>query len=104
MQIPTRTETIAQARQRGDRIAGVLPIHYPRALLRAHGVQPVEIWAPPRQDPPRATRSSRPTRARVVRHGAALLLAGPGRDVDLILVPPHVRARCRGWVPCCSTS
>jgi len=87
MQIPSRTETIAQARARGDRIAGVLPIHYPRALLRAHGVQPVEVWAPPRQDPTAGNAHFQAYACAVVRHGAALLLAGPGRNVDLILVP-----------------
>jgi benzoyl-CoA reductase/2-hydroxyglutaryl-CoA dehydratase subunit BcrC/BadD/HgdB len=87
MQIPTRTDCVARARRRGDRIAGVLPIHYPRALLRAHRLQPVEIWAPPRQDPAAGNAHFQAYACAVVRHGAALLLAGPGRDVDLILVP-----------------
>jgi benzoyl-CoA reductase/2-hydroxyglutaryl-CoA dehydratase subunit BcrC/BadD/HgdB len=87
MQIPSRTESIARARERGDRIAGVLPIHYPRALLRAHGVQPIEIWAPPRQDPTAGNAQFQAYACAIVRHGAALLLAGPGRQVDLILVP-----------------
>lgn len=87
MRIPSRTEVIALARQRGDCVAGVLPIHYPRALLRAHGVQPVEIWAPPRQDPTAGNAHFQAYACAVVRHGAALLLDGPGRDVDLILVP-----------------
>jgi benzoyl-CoA reductase/2-hydroxyglutaryl-CoA dehydratase subunit BcrC/BadD/HgdB len=87
MPIPTRTETIARARQQGQRVAGVLPIHYPRALLRAHGVQPVEIWAPPNQDPTAGNALFQAYACAVARHGAALLLDGPGRDVDLILVP-----------------
>jgi len=87
MQIPTRTETIAAARERGDRIAGVLPIHYPRALLRAHGVHPIEVWAPPHQDPTAGNAQFQAYACAIVRHGAALLLAGPGRDVDVILVP-----------------
>jgi benzoyl-CoA reductase/2-hydroxyglutaryl-CoA dehydratase subunit BcrC/BadD/HgdB len=87
MQIPTRSAVIAEARQRSDRIAAVLPIHYPRALLRAHGVHPVEIWAPPRQDPTAGNALFQAYACAIVRHGAALLLDGPGRDVDLILVP-----------------
>jgi len=87
MQIPTRSEIMALARQRGDRIAGVLPIHYPRALLRAHGVHPIEVWAPPRQDPAAGNALFQAYACAVVRHGAALLLDGPGRDVDLVLVP-----------------
>ena len=87
MQIPSRKEAIAQARQRGERIAGVLPIHYPRALMRAHGVLPVEVWAPPGQDPSAGNAHFQAYACAIVRHGAALLLAGPGRDVDLILVP-----------------
>lgn len=87
MRIPSRAESIALARQRGDRIAGVLPIHYPRALLRAHGIQPVEIWAPPGQDPTAGNAHFQAYACAIIRHGAALLLAGPGQDVDLILVP-----------------
>jgi benzoyl-CoA reductase/2-hydroxyglutaryl-CoA dehydratase subunit BcrC/BadD/HgdB len=87
MEIPGRTESIARARQRGERIAGVLPIHYPRALLRAHRVQPIEIWAPPRQDPTAGNAQFQAYTCAVVRHGAALLLAGPAREVDLVLVP-----------------
>ncbi len=87
MPIPTRTETIAHARREGRRVAGVLPIHYPRALLRAHGLQPIEIWAPPHQDPTAGNALFQAYACAVLRHGAALLLDGPGRDVDLILVP-----------------
>jgi benzoyl-CoA reductase/2-hydroxyglutaryl-CoA dehydratase subunit BcrC/BadD/HgdB len=87
MRIPTRTEVIAEARQRGDRIAAVLPIHYPRALLRAHGVQPIEVWAPPHQDPTAGNAHFQAYACAIVRHGAALLLDGLGKDVDLILVP-----------------
>ncbi len=87
MPIPTRTETIARARQQGRRVAGVLPIHYPRALLRAYGIQPVEIWAPPHQDPTAGNALFQAYACAIMRHGAALLLDGPGRDVDLILVP-----------------
>jgi benzoyl-CoA reductase/2-hydroxyglutaryl-CoA dehydratase subunit BcrC/BadD/HgdB len=87
MQIPSRKDAIAQARQRGERIAAVLPIHYPRALLRAHGVLPVEVWAPPGQDPSAGNAHFQAYACAVVRNGAALLLEGPGKAVDLILVP-----------------
>lgn len=87
MTIPTRTETIAAARARGDLVAAVLPIHYPRALLRAHGVHPVEVWAPPRQDPSAGNAHFQAYACAIVRQGAALLLAGPAREVDLVLVP-----------------
>lgn len=87
MPIPTRTEAIAGARHRGDLVAAVLPIHYPRALFRAHRVHPVEIWAPPRQDPAAGNVHFQAYACAIVRHGTALLLEGPARDVDLILVP-----------------
>jgi benzoyl-CoA reductase/2-hydroxyglutaryl-CoA dehydratase subunit BcrC/BadD/HgdB len=87
MHLPSRGESLALARQRGDRSAAVLPIHYPRALLRAHGLQPIEVWAPPGQDPTAGNAQFQAYACAIVRHGAALLLAGPGQDVDLIVVP-----------------
>src|SRR4030066_313196 len=45
--LPTRRRVIAEARDRGRRVVAVLPYHYPRALLRAFGFHPVELWGPP---------------------------------------------------------
>ena len=45
--IPDRNQTIARHRKAGGAIAAVFPIHYPRALLRAFDLLPVEVWGPP---------------------------------------------------------
>ena len=43
-ELPSRRDVIERTRQRGGRAMAVLPYHYPRALLRAHGFHPVELW------------------------------------------------------------
>ncbi|RLB67477.1 MAG: hypothetical protein DRH03_10970, partial [Deltaproteobacteria bacterium] len=48
--IPSRKKVIQDIKNRGERVAAVLPIHYPRALLRAFDIFPVEVWGPPRVD------------------------------------------------------
>lgn len=48
MRIPPRGEVIKKVKREGKRIAGVLPIHYPRELLRAFNFHPVEVWEPPK--------------------------------------------------------
>ena len=46
--LPSRTEVIQQIKNNGGRIAAVMPIFYPRELLRTYGFQPIEIWGPPK--------------------------------------------------------
>lgn len=84
--VPTRTDAIRAARQDGLRVAAVLPVHYPRALLRAHGFHPMEVWGPPGVDPAVGNRHFQAYTCAVVRNATSFLLAG-GVEVDAILVP-----------------
>ncbi len=86
--IPTRKETIQAWKERGGQIAAVLPIHYPRALLRAFGFLPVEVWGPPGVDAGRAVAHLQPYVCSIVRNALAFLLGG-GLEVADVLVVPH---------------
>lgn len=86
--LPTRTETISRWKERGGKIAAVLPIHYPRALLRAFGFLPVEVWGPPRVDVSHATAHLQPYVCSIVGNALSFLLSG-GLEVADVLVVPH---------------
>ena len=79
IEIPTRRQVIAQVRQQGSRVAAVLPYHYPRALLRAHGFHPIELWGPPGVP--------RDEGGRHFQSYTSFLLRGGLDQVDVILVP-----------------
>jgi benzoyl-CoA reductase/2-hydroxyglutaryl-CoA dehydratase subunit BcrC/BadD/HgdB len=86
MEIPSRDEVISTIRQRGGRIAAVFPIFYPRELLRAFGLYPVEVWAPPVHGTPPPDHLQTYT-CSIARNGLAFLQnSGLGR-VDAVLVP-----------------
>ncbi len=87
MEIPSRKQIIEEIRDRGDRVAAVLPIHYPRALLRAYGICPVEIWGPPGVDPAAGNSHFQAYTCAIVRHATSLLVGPAAQSVDLILVP-----------------
>jgi benzoyl-CoA reductase/2-hydroxyglutaryl-CoA dehydratase subunit BcrC/BadD/HgdB len=48
--LPKRLDICANFKKNGGKIAAVLPIHYPRELLRAFNILPVEVWGPPNID------------------------------------------------------
>jgi benzoyl-CoA reductase/2-hydroxyglutaryl-CoA dehydratase subunit BcrC/BadD/HgdB len=85
--IPRRGETIRAWKESGGRVASVLPIHYPRALLRAFGFLPVEVWGPPGIDAARAGAHLPAYVCSVVRNALAFLLAGGLEEADVIVVP-----------------
>jgi (R)-2-hydroxyglutaryl-CoA dehydratase subunit beta len=86
-EIPHRREIVARMKQEGRPIAAVLPIHYPRALLRAHGYHPMEVWGPPRVRSNEGDRHFQSYTCAIVRNATSFLLEG-GLDVaDIILVP-----------------
>lgn len=87
MAIPTRTATIASWRARGGGVAAVYPIHHPRALWRAFGLLPVEVWGPPLHDPSRGDARLQAYTCSIVRCGLAFLEGGGLDDADLIVVP-----------------
>ena len=84
--IPSRAEHLAAWRESGGRVCAAFPAQYPRELLWAHGVLPVEVWDPPLAAT-RAPGHLQPYICSVVRQGLELLLAGAGESVDAILFP-----------------
>jgi benzoyl-CoA reductase/2-hydroxyglutaryl-CoA dehydratase subunit BcrC/BadD/HgdB len=85
--IPTRTQAIQAHRNSGGQIAAVLPIHAPRALLRAFDILPVEVWGPPSVDASYGAAHLQPYVCSIVRNALSFLLAGGLEVVDYILVP-----------------
>jgi benzoyl-CoA reductase/2-hydroxyglutaryl-CoA dehydratase subunit BcrC/BadD/HgdB len=85
--LPQRSEIARQIKDQGEFIAGVLPIHYPRELLRAFGIHPMEIWGPPRIDPTAGVSHLQPYVCSIVRNALAFQQSGGLEVVDLILVP-----------------
>jgi len=85
--IPIRTEAIAEARQQGRRIAAVLPYHYPRALLRAHGFHPIELWGPPGVPTDEGGRHFQAYTCDIVVRATSFLLRGGLDQADVILIP-----------------
>ena len=85
--IPRRLEVAHAHKDRGGLVAAVLPIHYPRALLRAFDILPVEVWGPPRVDVVYGAAHLQPYVCSIVRNALSFLQTG-GLDVaDLIIVP-----------------
>jgi benzoyl-CoA reductase/2-hydroxyglutaryl-CoA dehydratase subunit BcrC/BadD/HgdB len=86
--IPRRSEVIQRHQDRGGQIAAVFPIHYPRALLRAFDILPVEVWGPPGVDTSRADAHLQAYVCTIVKNGLSFLLSG-GLDVCDYIVVPH---------------
>ncbi len=84
---PRRSEVIRAYKERGGGIAAVLPIHYPRALLRAFDLLPVEVWGPPRVDASLGVTHLQPYVCSVVRNALAFVHSGSLDAVDAIVVP-----------------
>jgi len=87
LDIPGRIEVIRKFRKKGGLIAGVLPIHYPRALLRAFNLLPVEIWGPPRIDPVFGSAHIQPYICSIVRNALSFVQTESFTNVDVLLVP-----------------
>ncbi|BEQ13839.1 2-hydroxyacyl-CoA dehydratase subunit D [Desulfoferula mesophila] len=85
-QLPTRSEYLKTWRGGGGKVCAVFPAQYPKELLWAHEVLPMEVWDPP-QEPARATGHLQPYICSVVRQGLELLLAGGMDEVGAILFP-----------------
>ncbi len=85
--LPRRRDVAHAHRARGGRVAAVLPIHAPRALLRAFGFLPIEVWGPPNVNASHAAAHLQPYVCSIVGNALSFLLSG-GLDVaDLVLVP-----------------
>jgi benzoyl-CoA reductase/2-hydroxyglutaryl-CoA dehydratase subunit BcrC/BadD/HgdB len=84
---PSRKAIAEAHKKRGGRVAAVLPIHYPRSLLRAFGILPIEVWGPPRIEADLGASHLQAYVCSIVRNALAFLLAGGLEAVDLIVVP-----------------
>lgn len=87
LSLPARKDLIREHQANGGMVAAVFPIHYPRELLRAHGVLPIEIWGPPGRDASAADRYLQAYTCSIVRGGMAFLQSGGLDAADLIVVP-----------------
>lgn len=85
--IPRRMDVARGYKAKGGWIAGVLPIYYPRALLRAFDILPMEIWGPPNVDPTLGTAHLQPYVCSIVRNALSFLQSEASDVVDLVLVP-----------------
>ena len=85
--IASRNDALRRMRDAGYRIAAVLPIHYPRALLRACGFHPVEVWGPARVDSRGGDLRFQAYTCAIVRNAVALLSEGKLDPADALLVP-----------------
>ncbi|MBN2113603.1 MAG: 2-hydroxyacyl-CoA dehydratase [Acidimicrobiia bacterium] len=85
--LPTRREVVARAHATGLRVAGVLPYHYPRPLLRAHGFHPVELWGPPGVSRDEGSRHFQAYTCDIVVRATSFLLQGGLDTVDALLIP-----------------
>ncbi len=86
-ELPTRKQVMARHRGNGGRIALVFPVHYPRALLRAFGFLPMEVWGPPGFSTAEADAYIQVYACSVVRCGFSALVSGRLGSPDLVLVP-----------------
>ena len=100
---PSRTQTLDRARARGLRILGTLPYHYPRALVRAHGFHPVEVWAPASARPDSGATHFQAYACSIVTRGTAFLVDG-GSTSSTRFSSRTDATRCRASGPCCATS
>ena len=85
--IPARSAIARAQKDRGGFVAAVLPIHYPRALLRAFDVLPIEVWGPPQIDASLGASHLQAYVCSIVRNALAFLLSGGLQVTDLIVVP-----------------
>jgi benzoyl-CoA reductase/2-hydroxyglutaryl-CoA dehydratase subunit BcrC/BadD/HgdB len=84
---PSRKEYLLQQKEKhGRRLFGVFPAQYPREILWALNVLPVEIWDPP-LEVSHANAHLQPYICSVVRLGLELILQGHGRNLDGFLFP-----------------
>ena len=85
--IPTRKQAMEAYLDQGGQVAAVFPIHYPRALLRAFDLLPVEVWGPPGGDPASGNTHLQAYTCSIVRCGLSAIKEGKLDRAALVLVP-----------------
>ncbi len=87
IKIPQRGDVINEIRKQGGSVAAVLPIHYPRALLRAFDIYPVEVWGPPKVDVSLGGTHLQPYVCSIVHNALSFLKMGELNVANLVLIP-----------------
>ena len=87
IEIPKRIDTIRAFKEGGGKIAAVFPIHYPRELLRAFNILPVEVWGPPVVSTSLGATHLQPYICSIVQNALSYLLSGGLEVTDVLLVP-----------------
>lgn len=82
----TRREYLEKQKEKGRRLIGVFPAHYPREILWAFNAVPAEIWDPP-LEMSGANAHLQPYICSVVKLGLELILQGKGDILDGFLFP-----------------
>ena len=87
VEIPSRKQAMDAFVDAGGQVAAVFPIHYPRALLRAFGLLPVEVWGPPGRDPALGNTHLQTYTCSIVRCGLSFIKEGKLDHAAVVLVP-----------------
>jgi benzoyl-CoA reductase/2-hydroxyglutaryl-CoA dehydratase subunit BcrC/BadD/HgdB len=86
--LPTRSAIIEHVRGLGREVVAVMPIHYPRAMLRAHRLHPIEIWGPPQVARHEGNRHFQAYACDIVVKAMAFIRSG-GIDATRAILVPH---------------
>jgi benzoyl-CoA reductase/2-hydroxyglutaryl-CoA dehydratase subunit BcrC/BadD/HgdB len=86
--LPSRLEVIEHVRALGRQVVAVMPIHYPRAMLRAHRLHPIEVWGPPHVSRHEGSRHFQTYTCDIVVKATSFLLSG-GLDGTRAILVPH---------------
>ena len=81
-----RKEYLLEQKQMGRRLLGVFPAQYPKEVLWAMNILPVEIWDPPVESS-NANAHLQPYICSVVKQGLELILQGKADMLDGFLFP-----------------
>jgi benzoyl-CoA reductase/2-hydroxyglutaryl-CoA dehydratase subunit BcrC/BadD/HgdB len=82
----TRLQYLTKQKKKGRYLFGVFPAHYPKEILWAMNILPVEIWDPPLEITT-ANAHLQPTICPVVKLGLELVLRGKTDILDAFLFP-----------------
>ena len=86
--LPGRLDVVEHVRSLGRQIVAVMPIHYPRAMLRAHRLHPMEIWGPPYVERHEGSRHFQVYTCDIVVKATSFLRSG-GLDAARGILIPH---------------
>ncbi len=86
--IPSRAQSIQDAKSKGAKICALFPVHFPRELIECFNILPVEVWGPPGQEYNLASKHVQPYICPIIKNVVEFYLSG-GMDVVDCAVFPH---------------